>query len=197
MKTLEFFFDFASSYSYLAVSQVEALAKRHDAPIRWVPMALGGVFKATGNSPPVSIAAKASYMIADLVRWSAQYGIPFKFPPLFPVPSINAMRMVLVAAADAPEKMVPLIHACFTAAWVEGRNLGDAAVLEQIATSLGLPAAAMERIATPEIKEQLKQNGEEAVRRGAFGAPAIFVGEELYWGNDRLHFVDAALAASR
>ncbi len=193
MKTLEYFFDFSSSYSYLADSQIEAVAARHGATLRWVPMALGGVFKATGNSMPASIPSKAQYMAADLNRWAIEYGIPFQFPSVFPVPSISAMRLVLVAQRDAADQVPALVHACFAAAWGQGRNIGELPVLAEIAAAVGLPADALEKISAPEIKEQLMKNGEEAVARGVFGAPTLFVGDQLFWGNDRLHHVEAAL----
>ncbi len=190
MKKLEFFFDLSSPYSYMAATQMKPLAEKTGAELVWRPMVLGAVFKATGNEMPARVPAKARWMGNDLMRWATHYGVPFRFSSHFPANAIKAMRLVLVDDARAGDVAL----AGFSAMWADDRDLTDEAVLRSIAQMGGLdPAAAMQAIETPAIKEKLRANTDEAVARGAFGAPTMIVGDELFWGNDRLHFVEAAL----
>ena len=190
MKKLEFFFDLSSPYSYLAATQVQPLADKTGAELIWRPMVLGAVFKATGNEMPARIPGKARWMGNDLQRWAEHYGVPFRFSSHFPANTIKAMRLVLVDDAKAGA----VAMAGFRAMWADDRDLTDDGVLRSVAEMGGLdPAAAMQAIETPAIKDKLRANTDEAVARGAFGAPTMLVGDELFWGNDRLHFVEAAL----
>lgn len=190
MKKLEFFFDLSSPYSYMAATQMKPLADKTGAEVVWRPMVLGAVFKATGNEMPARIPAKARWMGNDLMRWADYYGVPFRFSSHFPANAIKAMRLVLVDDAKAADVAL----AGFGAMWADDRDLTDETVLRSVAEIGGLdPAAAMQAIETPAIKEKLRANTDEAVARGAFGAPTMLVGDELFWGNDRLHFVEAAL----
>lgn len=182
--TIEFFFDIASPYSYLASTQVEGLSARTGAAVRWRPFLLGGVFRAVGNTPPVALAARQPYLLKDLYRWAAHYGVPFNFPSFFPVNSLVPMR----ALAGLPEAEVPAAAAAlFRAHWAEERDPSDAAVLTDL---LGAERVAL--ASAGEVKAALRETTDEAVRRGAFGAPTFFVGDEMFFGNDRLHFVEAA-----
>lgn len=191
MKTIDFYFDFSSPYSYFAATQLPRVAERTGARVAYKPFVLFGVFKATGNDMPAKVAAKASYMMKDLQRWARHYGVPFKFSRHFPQNTIKAMRLALVAEEKGSAEAAAL--AGFRAMWEEDRSLEDLAVLGDIARAAGLdPEAALAAIETPAIKDRLRVNTEEAIARGAFGAPAIFVGDELFWGNDRLHFVEEA-----
>jgi 2-hydroxychromene-2-carboxylate isomerase len=192
-KTLEFFFDYASTYSYLACTQVEALAQRTGAELRWRPFLLGAVYKATGNVPPVTVAHKAAYLVKDLVDWARYLGLPeFRLPENFPINSLKANRLGLVAAEQG--RIAAFSHAAYRAAFAEGRDLNDPQVLEALARAAGLePAAALARTENQEIKDALRRNTEEAVARGAFGAPTFFVGDTMFFGNDRLMFVERAL----
>jgi len=192
-KTLEFFFDFTSPYAYLASSQVEALAERTGATLRYRPFLLGAVFKATGNSPPLLVPAKKVHMLKDLGRWTEHYGLPpFSLPPTFPFRSLEANRLALVAIEAGKGRN--FVARTYRAGFVDHADLGDRAVLGRLAAEVGLnPEEALTKIETPAVKEALKANTDEAVARGAFGAPAFFVGEELFIGNDRLPFVERAL----
>jgi 2-hydroxychromene-2-carboxylate isomerase len=193
MKRVEFFFDLSSPYSYLASTQLEALAARTGAEIVWRPMVLGAVFQAIGSHMPASIAPKRRWMGRDLARWAAHYRVPFHMNAAFPLNTIKAMRLVLLDASRAEA----VARAAFAAMWVDNRNITDESELRAIAERAGLdPARALLAIEEPAIKEQLKANTDEAIARGVFGAPAFFVGDELFWGNDRLHFVEQALAAT-
>jgi len=194
MKTVEFFFDLSSPYSYLASTRIDALAARVGAELRWRPFVLGAVFKATGNVMPASNPAKARYMFDDLHRWARRYGVPFRFTSRFPVNALRTERLILVAERAAAARGPALARAAFHALWVDDRDITDDAVLAELAAGAGLdPAAALPAIDAPEIKQKLRDQTDEAVRRGAFGAPTFFVGDQLYVGNDRLDFVAEAL----
>jgi 2-hydroxychromene-2-carboxylate isomerase len=193
-KILEFFFDYASPYSYLACQQVEAVAQRTGAELRWRPFLLGAVFKATGNVPPISTANKASWLLRDVQDWTSYLGLPpFRIPENFPINSLKANRLGLVAAEQG--RIVPFSHAAFRAAFAEGRDLSDPEVLAGLARVAELdPEQALAKAETQEIKDALRRNTDEALSRGAFGAPTFFVGDELFFGNDRLMFVERALS---
>ena len=192
-KHVDFFFDLSSPYSYLAATQIEAIAKKHGATLSWKPMVLAAVFKATGNTMPVSVAAKGPWMWKDLNRWAKQYGVGFNMTSRFPFNAIKPERLVI--AADREGKAGAAALAAFRGLWIDDKDIASDSELRAIASSIGMdPDAAMKAIEEPAIKDQLRANTDEAVKRGAFGAPAIFVGDELFWGNDRLHHVEAALA---
>lgn len=186
MKKVDFFFDLSSPYSYLASTQLPQICARAGAELIYRPMVLGALFKTVGNDMPARVPNKARWMFGDLARWAEHYGVKFVMSSHFPVNAIKAMRLILVDAAKAQA----VTDAAFAAMWVDDRNLADDAVLRELADAHGLDMAAIEQ---PAVKEKLRANTDEAVQRGAFGAPAIFVGDELFWGNDRLHFVEAAL----
>jgi 2-hydroxychromene-2-carboxylate isomerase len=196
MKRVEFFFDLSSPYSYLASTQIEAVAARAGAEVAWRPFVLAAVFKAANNTMPAASPPKAKWMVRDLERWAAHYGVPFRFASRFPINGIRAERLILVGERAGANTAGPLAHAAFHAFWVDDRDLTDDAVLRDLAAGAGLdPERALAAIEEPEIKARLREHTDDAIRRGAFGAPAMFVGEELFWGNDRLPFVEAALRA--
>jgi 2-hydroxychromene-2-carboxylate isomerase len=188
-RTIEFFLDVASPATYLAWTQIRALAERAGARVRYRPFLLGGVFKATGNTAPITVPAKGANLHRDLERYAEHYGVPFRRNPHFPMNSVMAMR-VAVACTDEAE-LLRYLQAAFQAAWVDGRNIADEAVMCELLSEAGLDAAGlMARIHTPEVKLGLIQATEEAVQRGAFGAPSFFVGDELFFGQDRLPMVE-------
>jgi 2-hydroxychromene-2-carboxylate isomerase len=190
MKTLEFFYDFVSPYSYLASTRVEELVRRTGAELSWRPFLLGGVLKATGNKAPADTPAKYRHLKVDVDRWARRLRVPLAFPERHPFSTVLAMRCAL--AAEARGNLAPFTHAAFRAAWVEGRDLTSPEVLSGVALSVGLDGASLVA-AAPDYKAALTSQTEEAVRRGAFGAPTFFVGEEMFVGNDRLDFVEQAL----
>jgi 2-hydroxychromene-2-carboxylate isomerase len=193
-RRLEFFYDYVSPFSYLADSQLAAVAKRTRAEVVYRPFFLGGVMQATGNRPPATLPARAAYMAKDIPRWVRRYGVPFTFNPSFPINTLHAMRGALAAQEQGA---FPAYHAAlFRAAWAEPRNLGDPAELRDVIAKAGLDAEAiLARAGAEEVKERLKANTAEAVERGAFGAPTLFVDGEMFFGNDRLDFVEEALRA--
>jgi 2-hydroxychromene-2-carboxylate isomerase len=193
-RELEFFFDYGSPFSYLADTQLKGLAERTGARLIYRPMLLGAVFKETGNSSPIAIEAKRKYMTADLARWAQHYGVPALNNPHFPINTIRLMRGAI--AAERAGVFAAYHRAVFDAFWREGLNLGDAAVVRGVLERAGLDAerlaAACEESA---VKDALRVATEAAVARGAFGAPTFFVGDQMFWGNDRLLFVEQALSA--
>jgi len=193
-KTLEFFFDLLSPYSYLASTQVEAVCARTGAALAWRPFLLGAVFKATENASPTANPFKARYLFKDLARWAEHYRLPpITYPDGFPFRVVDALRLVLVAVEQG--KAGPFVHAAFHAVWAQGKDLSSVEELTALLRQVGMePEAAFARAGAAEIKDAVKRNGEEAVERGAFGAPAFFVGEEMFVGNDRLSFVERELA---
>ena len=193
-KTVEFFYDFGSPTVYLAATQLPDIAASVGATIDWRPMLLGGVFKSTGNQSPVVVPAKAAYMNNDLERFAKRYGVPFRFNPHFPINTLALMRGA-VAYQDDVVASSTYRDAIFMAIWVEARNLNEPDVIGQVLSDAGLdPAELMNRIGQQTVKDQLIANTEEAVNRGVFGAPTFFVGERMFFGQDRLDFVADALS---
>jgi len=190
--TIEFFWDPASPFTYLAATQIEALAAECGAELRWKPFLLGKVFEATGNRPPVSVPAKGKHLFQDLARWAKFYGVPLQFPKSFPVNSVQPERAAI--AADKAGKGVAFAKAVMSAHWADGRDISQADELKAIAASVGLDGEAIiAATQDPAIKEILKANTEDAIKRGVFGAPTFFVGAEMFWGNDRLQLLGAHL----
>jgi 2-hydroxychromene-2-carboxylate isomerase len=195
MATLEFFYDFVSPYSYLASTRVEAEVAKVGGTVRFRPFLLGGVFHATDNKAPIENPAKARYLPSDLTRWARRIGVPFAWPQKFPVLTVLPLRAAL--AAEKQGKLVPFTHALYRAYWAEGRDISEASVVGDAASSAGLDPAALLAEA-PGFKDALKAQTQEAVDRGAFGAPTFFVGGDMFLGNDRLDFaIEALVAAGR
>jgi 2-hydroxychromene-2-carboxylate isomerase len=186
---VEFFFDLSSPYSYLAATQMEGLAARTGATVEWKPFVLGAVFKATGNNMPAAIAVKGRYMNSDLKRWAEYYNVPFKMTSQFPVNAIKPERLIIAAGDQAAKTALIAFHRL----WVDDADITSDEGLRAIADAAGLDAAALAAIESQPIKDQLRANTDSAIARGAFGAPAIFVDDQLFWGNDRLQFVERAL----
>jgi 2-hydroxychromene-2-carboxylate isomerase len=193
-KTLEFHFDFGSPTSYLAYTQVPRIAAETGTRLVWHPMLLGGVFKATGNASPVSVPAKGRWMGDDIARWAKRWGVPFAFNPHFPINTLTLMRGAVGLLLRQPNDFKRYADAVFHAMWVAPRNLGDAGELAAVLSAAGFdPAAFTALVADPEVKAALVANTEASVARGVFGAPTCFVGEQMFFGQDRLDFVQEAL----
>lgn len=202
---LEFFWDAVSPYTYLASTQitqlVEELAEEVSIELVWRPFFLGGVMQATGNKPPATVAAKGRHLFADLRRWAAMYDVPFWFPKSFPANTVAAMRMACYAQKQG--KQAELAMALMQAHWgnaSEGADadIANADVLQRLAEQVGLDGAeALAATQDQKIKDELKANTEEAVTRGAFGAPTFFVEDEMFWGNDRLPLLKQHLLQAR
>ena len=194
-RTVEYFFDFGSPTSYLAWTQLPKIATEAGAEIVWRPMLLGGVFKAAGNASPVTVPAKGRWMNGDITRWAARYGVPFRFNPHFPINTLTLMRGATGLQMRQPADLMRYLEVVHRAMWESPVNLGDPAVLAATLAAAGFDAEAfMALVADPEVKARLVATTEEAVARGAFGAPTFFVGETMFFGQDRLDFVREALA---
>lgn len=186
---LQFWFEFASTYSYLAAMRVERVAAAARVPIEWKPFLLGPIFHQQGwNDSPFNIyPAKGRYMWRDMERWCERYRLPFKKPTRFPRNGLLAARVALVGAGEdwGPEFVRAVYHANFA----EDREISEAAVIADVLTGIGQPAAAIiDRAQLPETKNRLRQQTEEAIELGIFGAPTFVAGGEIFWGNDRLEY---------
>jgi 2-hydroxychromene-2-carboxylate isomerase len=191
--SLEVFFDYSSPFSYLASTQVERIARARSASLLWKPFLLGALFKEIG-APLVPIAAmpeaKRRYLVEDMARWAAHWGVPFRFPSRFPLRTVKPLRMTLLS----PHAVRPaLLHRLMRLCWVDDGDPDDDAQLLACTADSGAPPSLVERTRTPDAKLQLKKATDEAVARGVPGAPTFFVGETMFWGQDRLVFVEKAL----
>ncbi|MDO5290355.1 MAG: 2-hydroxychromene-2-carboxylate isomerase [Pseudomonadota bacterium] len=195
-KTLDFFFDVGSPASWLAFTQVGAMAREAGAALRYRPMLLGGVFQATGNASPASVPAKGAYTFIDFDRFAKRYGVPLHRNPHFPIHTLGLMRAVTGMQMRHPEHFEPFTRAVFEAIWVQSLNFNDAQVVASALSAAGYaPEWVLPLMNDPEVKAQLKATTDEAVARGVFGAPTLFVGEQMFWGQDRLDWVREALRA--
>lgn len=193
-RSVEFFFDLGSPTTYLAYTQLPALCAETDSELIYRPMLLGGVFKATGNASPVTVPAKGPYLFQDLNRFAKRYGIDFKLNPHFPINTLLLMRAVTGMQLRHPDRFEAFTSCLFRALWVNTRNLNDPATVAAVLEEGGFdPAYVLALTADEQVKEALRNTTEEAVRRGVFGAPSMFVGKELFFGQDRLDFVREAL----
>lgn len=193
-KTVEFFFDFGSPTSYLAWTQLPELAAEAGAQLQWRPMLLGGVFKATGNASPVTVPAKGRWMFDDMARWARRYGVALAMNPHFPINTLTLMRGAAGLQLRRPADFEHYVEAVYRAMWETPCNMGDPAVAAQVLQRAGFDAEDLLALAgDPEVKARLVANTEEAVARGVFGAPTMFVDGQMFFGQDRLDFVREAL----
>jgi 2-hydroxychromene-2-carboxylate isomerase len=193
-KTVEFYFDFGSPASYLAWTQLPGLCAQAGAELAYRPMLLGGVFQATGNHSPATIPAKGRYMFEDLALFARRYGVPLNQNPHFPINTLTLMRGAIGLQAREPARFAPYVDAVFRAIWVDAKNLNEPAVVAGVLQAAGFdPAALLALTQDAEVKDRLKAATQEAIDRGVFGAPTMFVGARMFWGQDRLDFVKEAL----
>lgn len=191
-KTIDFYYDFISPASYFAFMRLGELCERTGARINYRPMLLGGVLKAMGTAPPVSVPAKWAWYRKDFQRCAEFYDIPYQLNPHFPFSTVNAMRGAFWALEAGCIEQYN--RAMFMAAWADGRDLSSREVLVEVLTDAGLNAAeVLEAIAQPAMKVALFAATDAAVERGVFGAPTFFVGDEMFFGQDRMEFVARAL----
>ncbi|NWL21240.1 2-hydroxychromene-2-carboxylate isomerase [Pseudomonas umsongensis] len=194
-KTVEFYFDLGSPATYLAYTQLPNICEQTDSQLVYVPILLGGVFKATGNASPATVPAKGRYMFIDLDRYAKRYGVPLKINPHFPINTLVLMRAVTGMQMRHPERFAAFVDCLFKALWIEGRNLNDPATVGAVLSENGFdPQEILALSADEDVKSALKDTTEKAVQRGVFGAPSMFVGEQLFFGQDRLDFVSEALS---
>ena len=196
-KTVEFYFDFGSPAAYLAWAQLPALCDEAGAELIHKPMLLGAVFQATGNRSPAEVPAKSRYVRRDFERHAARHGVPLHFTPDFPINTLVLLRgATAMQMQDGGARFGDYCATVFRAMWVDEKNMNDPAVVGAVLQAGGFDAPAfMALVAQPAVKDRLKAVTEEAVARGVFGAPTMFVGEQMFWGQDRLQWVREALAA--
>ncbi|RBC03642.1 2-hydroxychromene-2-carboxylate isomerase [Pseudomonas sp. MWU12-2115] len=193
-KTVEFYFDLGSPATYLAYTQLPKICAQTGSQLIYIPMLLGGVFKATGNASPAMIPAKGRYMFQDLNRYAKRYDVPLKFNPHFPINTLTLMRAVTGIQLHQPERFKAFIDCLFKALWVEGRPLDEPATVAAVLSEHGFAPDEVLALTNDEsVKAVLKENTETAVKRGVFGAPSMFIGNQMFFGQDRLDFVEEAL----
>ncbi len=193
-KSVDFYYDFVSSASYLAYKRLPAMVKAAGGHINWKPMLLGGVFKAVGNASPALIEAKGNWLFKDMKRIADKHGFAFAVNPSFPLNTVMVMRGAIAAERLGPDILAPYMAAMFDGAWANGDDLSNPEVVMELMEKADLPATEIANMAQDQaIKDELRANTEEAVRRGAFGAPTFYVGDEMHWGQDRIDAVMEAL----
>lgn len=194
-KSVDFFFDVGSPSSYLAWTQLPALCASHGAELVYRPMLLGGVYQATGNASPATIPVKGRYTQMDYERHARRYGVAFRGNPHFPVITLFLMRAVTGIQLRRPEQLQQLLGCVFKALWIDALNLNDAQLTARTLAEGGFGPAEIERLAQDaETKAALKATTQEAIERGVFGAPTLFVGDQMFFGQDRMDFVREALS---
>ena len=198
--SLEFWFEFASTYSHVAAQRIEATARSAGVSVVWRPFLLGPIFQQQGwNDSPFNIYhAKGVYMWKDMERQCAKHGVPFRKPSKFPRPSLLATRIAL-SLEDTPSVAGEFVRRVYLANFRDDVDTTSNDVIRSVLQSMALPDtdAVLERATADETKARLRARSEEAVARGIFGAPTFLVGNELYWGNDRLEDALAYCAGLR
>jgi 2-hydroxychromene-2-carboxylate isomerase len=196
-KTVEFFYDYSSPWTYLAFTRIEEVCRRSAARLEWRPILVGGIFNTVNPSVYESrehpVVPKARYMAKDLQDWAHFYALRLRFPPsVFPVNSVKSLRGALVALEH--DNISAYSQAVFSAYWENDRDISRDDVLGSIVDVVGLPRDEyFDKIARSEYKDRIRGNTEECMRRGGFGSPTMFVGESMFFGNDRLVLLEHEL----
>lgn len=194
MATLEYFFDFVSPYSYIAQTQLRGLVERTGATLAYRPILLGALHKSHEIASPAFVPAKAKWIAKDCALWAHHYNIPMQWSKSFPFNSLFLQRAVAWLQQQQPEKLDTFVDATFKALWEQGLNPTDVEAVAAHCANLGLdPQAMVSGTELPEVKEVVKLNTATAKELGLFGAPGFKVGEHVLFGQDRMHFVEAAL----
>lgn len=194
-KVVDYYFSLISPFTYLGSQRFEEILQRHRAEVRVKPVSLATIFPKTGGLPPAKRApARQAYRFVELKRWSKYLGMPLNLEPAyFPAPEIEAARAV-IAAGETGGDPLRLAHAILAAVWTEEANIADFGTLEELANRTGHHATALMAAAgNPETKTAYERNTEEALDAGVFGAPSYVYKGVLFWGQDRLDFLDRAL----
>lgn len=198
MAQIEFHYDFGSPNAYLAHALIPAIEARTGAKFQYVPVLLGGIFKATGNRAPMvafgDVKNKLAYERLEMQRFIKRHTIPFTMNPYFPVNTLMLMRGAVAAADEGVYERY--VETMFRGMWVEPKKLDDPQVLRETLATAGLPAERLLELAnSAPVKEALARNTERSVARGSFGSPTFFVGDEIFFGKDKLPDVEYAIAA--
>ena len=195
-KTFDYYFDFGSLATYLAHTQMDKIKAETGASPVYLPMLLGAVFKATGNASPASVPAKGKYIFVDFKRFADSYGVPLETNPFFPIITTTLMRMVTGLQMRSDARMHEFMDTIFKAIWVDALNLNAPEVVEQVLREAHFDPVELLQLANEQAtKDRLKDITTQAVDRGVFGAPTFFVGEDMFWGQDRIEQLKVALRA--
>lgn len=197
-KALEFYFDYISPYSHIANEAVKQLKERTGALVEIKPMFLGAIMQGSGNRPPGMVPAKNAYMLADLQRCAKRYGLTIRMNPYFPLVSTRDLLRATIGLANDPEKQQRFIDACFRHMWEtpEALKPDDDASVETMCNVEGFDFKEIKHLAADEAnKAAMKENTDTALSRGAFGSPTFFVGDEMFFGHDRLDYAAEAMTA--
>lgn len=190
IKSFEFYFDFASPYSFLAHKQIGKIEKENSIKMKYMPIFLGDLLNLAGIKANVDIPIKAKYMIKDCKLWAEKYNITFKFNNYFPIKTLNLMRCILVAEKKDKDFAQIFITKIFDAIWKDGINLNDNTIVEKLLQNLDLnPKTFLMEAIEPKIKDELKKRTDDAYQKGIFGAPSFIINNKVFWGQDRLEFV--------
>jgi len=193
-RSVDFLFDFGSPAAYLAWTQLPRLVADTGTQVVMKPILLGGIFQSTGNRAPITVPAKGTYLFTDLNRYAKLYGVPLVMNPHFPINTVTLMRIDVALTMRADPRLDAYRAAVFPAIWADRKNMGDPATVAAVLAPAGFAADELVALASdPQVKEILKTWTQDAVDRGAFGAPTFFVGDEMFWGQDRIDFVRSAL----
>ena len=186
-KSIEFYFDFSSPYSYIGYKEINHLQKKNSFKIKYMPVFLGGLHSSAGVTPAAFISIKSKYMIRDTKLVSEKKNIKFIFNSYFPVKTINFMRGVIVAEEENFGKVY--IEKIFNAIWKDGLNMNDQIVIEKVLKNIDLnPKSFLSKVSDQKIKEKLKKLTDDALKKGVFGAPTFMVNNKIFWGQDRLQY---------
>ncbi len=186
-KPFEFYFDFASPYTFLAHKQILRIEKENNIKVKYMPVLLGGLLKLSGIKANVDIPIKAKYMIKDCKLTSEKNNIEFKFNNYFPIISLNLMRGVIVAEKKGLDRV--FVNKVFDSIWKYGLNLNDNLIFEKLLKNLDInPKNFLIEVIDHKIKEDLKKRTNEAFKKGIFGLPSFIVNNKMFWGQDRLEF---------
>ena len=188
IKPFEFYFDFASPYSFIAHKKIRKIEKENSIKINYMPILLGGLLKSAGIKANVDIPIKGKYMVKDCKLLAEKYNIEFHFNSYFPINSLNLMRCVLVA--EKKNFSQNFINKFFDAIWKDGLNLNDNIIVEKLLKNLDInPKTFLMESVQPKIKDELRKRTDAAYKKGIFGAPSFIVNNKVFWGQDRLEFV--------
>jgi len=188
IRPFEFYFDFASPYSYLAHKEIRKIEKENSVEIVYMPILLGGILKSNESKANIEIPNKGKYMVRDCKLWAEKYKIPFKFNNYFPINTLNLMRCVLVVEKKEIYKI--FIDKIFDSIWKEGLNVSDNKIVEKIFNSLKLNLQTfLIEASSIKIKEDLKKRTDQAYQKGIFGVPSFIINNKMFWGQDRIEFV--------
>ena len=189
--SLDFYFDFSSPYGYLASERIDGIAAKHGRSVTWRPMLLGAVFQKIGGSPLVNQPMKGPYSQHDMLRSARLHGIAFNVPDNFPVNSIAACRAYYWLTGSDVAMAHDFARALYRGYFVENRDLSQPEIVVEAAQALGVDSDALvAAVQDQAIKDRLRAENDAAIERGVFGSPTVFVGDEMFWGHDRLEIID-------